>query len=142
MPKKATKKAQKEADPNLLSKKDLKEYEELLLARKELLSGDVADLRKEALGESRENSGGNLSSLPIHMADLGSDNWEQEFSLELMEGQEEELEQIQEALERIQEKTFGRCTNCDKLINKERLRAIPYAQLCIACKKQEESSFF
>ncbi len=73
------------------------------------------------------------SSVPLHMADLGSDNFEREFTLSLMESEEETLERIEVALERIENKQYGLCEQCESVIPKTRLNAIPHATYCVSC---------
>ena len=120
-----------------LSKSELNEFRDLLLHRKRVLQGDVRGLEGEAMKKGPDGAG-DLSTLPMHLADLGTDSFEQDISLGLMESESDELQQIEEALERIRDGTFGLCEGCHKKIPKERLRAIPYARLCVHCKKKEE----
>jgi len=120
-----------------LSKSELKEFKTLLLHRKAVLQGDVKTLEDEACKKGTD-AAGDLSTLPMHLADLGTDSHEQDISLGLMENETDELHEIQEAFERIKDGSFGLCENCKKKIPKERLKAIPYARLCVSCKKKEE----
>lgn len=94
-----------------------------------------------ALNKTRSEASGDLSSMPIHMADVGSDNFEQEFTLSLMENDEETLNQIEGALERIEEAVYGQCVECEAKIPKTRLNAIPYTPHCVKCasKLQKQS---
>ncbi len=121
----------------VLTKAELKEYRKMLLERRAILLGDVQKLEGEAL-KTGSDSAGDLSSLPLHMADMGTDSNEQDVTLGLMESENEELQQIDEALERIEDGTFGICDECDKNIPKTRLKAIPWACLCVVCKAKEE----
>jgi RNA polymerase-binding transcription factor DksA len=73
------------------------------------------------------------------MADVGTDAYEQEFTLSLMANEEETLELVELALARIKAKTFGRCEECDGVIAKKRLEAIPFAAMCIRCAEKMES---
>jgi DnaK suppressor protein len=91
-----------------------------------------------ALRKNRMDGGGEISSMPIHMADLGSDNFEQEFTLSLMENEEETLDLIELALERIEDGSYGSCDECGAKIPKARLNALPYAPLCVKCAGQME----
>jgi DnaK suppressor protein len=118
------------------SKTELAEFRELLQVRKRVLQGDVKGLESEAMKKGAD--GGDLSTLPMHLADLGTDSFEQDMSLGLMESESDELQQIEEAFERIADGTFGLCDTCKKKIPKERLKAIPYARLCVSCKMKEE----
>ncbi len=90
------------------------------------------------LNRTRSESSGDLSSMPIHMADIGSDNFEQEFTLSLMENDEETLDMIEAALERIESGTYGSCTQCGGRIPKTRLNAIPYTPHCIKCASENQ----
>jgi DnaK suppressor protein len=119
-----------------LSKAELNEFKQLLMARARVLRGDVKGLENEAMKKGAD--GGDLSTLPMHLADLGTDSFEQDMSLGLMENETDELQQIEEAFERIGDGTFGLCETCKKKIPKERLKAIPYARLCVGCKMKEE----
>ncbi|MCP4364112.1 MAG: hypothetical protein GY800_02285, partial [Planctomycetes bacterium] len=73
-----------------------------------------------------------------HMADLGTDNYERDLMIHLIQNGEEELKSIDAALEKLQDKTFGICETCDKKITKARLMALPYARLCLGCQQMEE----
>lgn len=72
------------------------------------------------------------------MADVGTDNYERDLMIELIQSGEESLRNIDAALEKIEEGTFGICELCGKKINKDRLKAVPYAKLCIDCQREEE----
>ena len=117
---------------------ELAQYKDELLRKRELLSGNVDALETQALKRSRQDASGDLSTMPIHMADIGSDNFEQEFTLGLIENEEEILRDIDDALERMEDGTYGKCETCSKAIRKTRLKAIPHARLCIKCQREEE----
>lgn len=119
-------------------KPELKIYKELLLGLRARLRGDVTHLADAALNKNRMEANGDLSSMPIHMADIGSDNFEQEFTLSLMETDGVTLGQIEASLERIEDGTYGLCEECGVKIPKARLSAIPYATLCVKCARQQE----
>jgi DnaK suppressor protein len=123
-----------------MNRTELKEYKDRLLALRARMAGDVNQLRENSLRKSRSETNGDLSSMPIHMADIGSDNYEQEFSLSLMENEGVALAKIQTSLERIEDGTYGACEECGAKIPKTRLNAIPYANLCIKCASQQEQS--
>jgi DnaK suppressor protein len=121
-----------------MKKSEMKPFKERLLALRARLRGDVSAMAKAALHKTRSEASGDLSSMPIHMADLGSDNFEQEFTLSLMESEEETLEQIEGALERIEEGVYGLCQECESKIPKARLNAIPYTPYCVKCASKIE----
>jgi RNA polymerase-binding transcription factor DksA len=95
-----------------------------------------------ALRQTRSEANGDLSSMPIHMADIGTDAYEQEFTLSLMANEEETLELVEAALARIKAKTFGSCEECGGVIAKKRLEAIPFAAMCIRCAEKMESGSY
>jgi RNA polymerase-binding transcription factor DksA len=119
-------------------KPDLRPYKEKLLQLRARLRGDVSAMADATLRRTRSESSGDLSSMPIHMADIGSDNFEQEFTLSLMEYDEETLEQIEDALVRIESGTYGACVECGVRIPKTRLNAIPYTPYCIKCASDRQ----
>jgi RNA polymerase-binding transcription factor DksA len=110
------------------SNKELEHFRELLLAKRREILGDLRSMEHEAL---RSSGGSNLSNLPIHMADMGTDNYEQEFTLGLVEKDRQMLREINAALLKIQTGTFGMCEALGKPINKERLEYQPWARFSI-----------
>ncbi|HEY4330517.1 MAG TPA: TraR/DksA C4-type zinc finger protein [Phycisphaerae bacterium] len=117
-----------------LSKSDLQYYRNLLLEKRQEILGDVGSMESEAFkGDS------NLSNMPIHMADVGTDNFEQEFTLGLIESERQRLREIQEALVRIDSGTYGICQGTGKQIPKVRLEAVPWAKYTIEYSRLLES---
>ena len=76
--------------------------------------------------------------MPIDMAELGSGNFDQELTLSLLGNEEDALEQIEAAIERIEEGSYGRCQTCGGRIRKSRLQAIPYVAQCVRCAAEQE----
>ena len=124
-----------------MKKADVKTYKERLLALRARVRGDVTQMADSALKQSRTQANGDLSSMPIHMADLGTDNFEQEFTLSLMESDADILDKIEAALERVEDGTYGQCEECGAKIPKTRLNAIPYATMCVKCASEHERGF-
>jgi len=116
-----------------MKKADQKVYKERLLTLRARLRGDVTAMADAALNKTRSEANGDLSSMPIHMADIGSDNFEQEFTLSLLQNEEDTLGMIEGALERIEDGVYGTCQECSGQIKKTRLNAIPYTPVCIKC---------
>ena len=114
-----------------LSSADMKHFKEILLEKRREIVGSVTEMRDEALKQSRLDAAGDLSSMPIHMADIGTDNYQQEFALELMDSERKLLKKIDDALERIEKKTYGICQATEKPIARERLEAKPWARYCV-----------
>ena len=137
--KKTAKANEGEATPKArLSPADVERFKELLLRKRREILGNVSEIEGEALRKSRLDASGDLSSMPIHMADLGTDNFEQEFSLELMDSERRLLEEIEAALNRIQTGTYGICEGTGKPIPKARLEAQPWARYSVEYAKMVE----
>ncbi|TLD41939.1 MAG: DnaK suppressor protein [Candidatus Jettenia ecosi] len=119
-------------------KEEFTQFKKLLLSLRERLVGKVDSMQGEALKRSRQDASGDLSNVPIHMADVGTDNYERDLMIELIQTGEQSLREIDTALEKIEDGTFGICELCEKKINKERLKAVPYTKLCIDCQREEE----
>jgi len=116
----------------------LKEFEQRLLKIKTILREGMEHLEDNSLKKSGRDASGDLSNLPIHLADAGSDTFEQDFSLGLLEGEDIEVKEVDEALERIGNKTYGICEECSDPIAENRLKVIPYARLCVKCQESVE----
>jgi DnaK suppressor protein len=115
----------------------IEHYKQLLLAKRRELLQNVNHMEEEALRKSLQTSG-DLSSMPIHMADLGSDNYEQDLAVGLMDGERRLLQEIDQALDRIQQGTYGICEGTDKPISRARLEAMPWARYCIEYERMIE----
>ncbi|MGH7177767.1 MAG: TraR/DksA family transcriptional regulator [Tepidisphaeraceae bacterium] len=115
--------------------RELEHYRELLLAKRRELVGDMSSMEREAL---RSAQGSNLSNVPLHMADMGTDNYEQEFTLGLVEKDRQLLREINVALAKIQDGRFGICEGTGKPINKPRLEAQPWAKYSIEYARMME----
>lgn len=128
-----------------MKKTEVAEFKDLLESLQARLRGDVRQLTKEALGSDRQDAGSESKS-PTHMAELGSDTFEQDFALSLVVNEQETLAEIAAALDRVALGTFGQCELCLKegksatqaMIPKARLRAIPYARNCVECERKRE----
>jgi DnaK suppressor protein len=123
-----------------MKKKDLDDLRTVLLQYRARVRGDVQQLTNGAL------DGGQDSKSPTHMAELGTDTFEQDFSLGVMERDQGVLEEIEDALKRIDKGTFGLCEGCleqgkapsKAAIPKARLNAVPYARYCVECARKRE----
>ena len=122
-----------------MKKSETKVYKELLLAMRSRLRGDVHAMADAALNKTRAEASGDLSLMPIHMADVGTDNYEQEFTLSLMQNEEGVLDLVESALERIEEGDYGVCIECQGKIPKTRLSALPYTPFCVKCASKAEN---
>ncbi len=121
-----------------LTKDELKMFREMLINKRRSLIGDMGGIEAEALRRNRQEAAGDLSSMPTHPADLGTDNYELEFSLGLLESERSLLHEINEALDRIDDNTYGICLGTGKPISKARLMARPWAKFCIEYARMVE----
>jgi DnaK suppressor protein len=115
-------------NPAGLNARELDHFRQLLLEKRREIVGDMSSMEREAL-----SSGGpsNLSTLPVHMADMGTDSYEQEFTLGLVEKERTLLREINSALAKIQAGTYGICEGTGAPIGKPRLEAQPWAKYSI-----------
>jgi DnaK suppressor protein len=121
-----------------MKKKDLEKYEALLLTKRVEILEEIGLLKKSGLNSTIKDASGELSSYSTHMADQGTDSFEREKSFLLASKSGRLIYHIDEALRRIQDKTYGKCQECGQEISQARLEAVPHARLCIACKEKEE----
>lgn len=118
-----------------LTRKELNHYKKLLIIKRAELVGDLSAMEAEAL---RSNVG-NISHMPIHMADIGSDAYEQDFMLGLAEAERKQIREIDDALQRIEDKTYGICQLTGEPIPTARLDAKPWARYTIEAARIMES---
>jgi RNA polymerase-binding protein DksA len=123
---------------NPMNADEVETFRDLLLSLRSRIQGDVSQLTDEALGANGREAVSKLSNTPLHMADLGTENYEQELTLGLIENEQEFLEEVQSALGRIAKGSFGLCEECGGSIAKLRLQALPYARYCITCARRQE----
>jgi RNA polymerase-binding protein DksA len=117
-----------------LKKKDLDHYRGLLLERRRELVGDLCAMEQQAL----QSAASNVSHMPIHMADIGTDTYDQDFMLGLAESERRRLREIDQALMRIEDRTYGVCQMTGKAIPKARLNAKPWARYTIEAAREIE----
>jgi RNA polymerase-binding protein DksA len=121
-----------------LKKEKLRKYKKLLLKRGEELIEQIQQLGNESLNKSLKEVSGDLSSYMIHMADVATDSYNRDFSLDLVTNEQKKLYRISKALKRIEEGTYGFCQECGKKISDKRLNAVPYAELCLEHQRKKE----
>jgi RNA polymerase-binding transcription factor DksA len=120
-----------------LSRKELNHYRDLLILKRRELVGDLRAMENEAL----RSGGGNLSHMPIHMADIGTDTYDQDFMLGLAANERDQLREIDAALQRIEDRTYGVCQLTGKPIPKARLDAKPWAKYTIEAARKMEGQW-
>ena len=118
-----------------MTKTESKVYKQQLVHLRARLRGDVTAMADSALnGKESDKS----ARMPIHMADIGTDNFEQEFTLSLLASEEDTLGMIESALERIEDGVYGLCQDCGFSILKTRLNALPYTPFCVKCAEKTQ----
>jgi len=119
------------AKKSRLTTADIERFKQMLFEKRREIVGNVNEMQNEALKKPRLDAAGDLSSMPIHMADIGTDNYDQEFALGLMDSERKLLKEIDDALRRIEQKAYGVCEATGKPIVKARLEAKPWARYCV-----------
>lgn len=132
--KKTGSRAKKKASESHLSKADIKKYETLLLAKRTEILGDVSSMKEGSISNHRSE----LSNVPFHMADAGSDNYEMENTLGLMDEEVRILREIDAALARMEMGMYGICEGSGEPIPTARLDAIPWARYTVGFKEMLE----
>ena len=92
------------------------------------------------MSSTLKDASGENSAYSFHMADVGTDNMEREKAFFFATKEGRFLYHLDQALERIENGTYGECQECGEPIGKERLEAVPHARLCITCKSKEENN--
>jgi len=122
------------------TKKDLSYFKGQLLRKKQELLEQIRRIEVDSISKTQKDASGDISSYTLHMADIASDNYDREFNLELADNVQKILYAIEESLNAITANKYKKCSLCGKWITKKRLKAIPYANACIDCQKNQESS--
>ncbi len=116
------------------NKRELDRFQNILTRKRAELVGDVANIEDEALrGQSGSNSGS-----PNHMAEQGSENYEQSLSLDIAAADRRLIREVDDALDRIEKGTFGLCEMTGRPIKLERLEEIPWTRLSIEAAIEQE----
>ncbi|MFZ1932547.1 MAG: TraR/DksA C4-type zinc finger protein [Thermoguttaceae bacterium] len=113
---------------------DFSPHLEKLLALRARFRGVTTQMADSALNHDHSRT----TRMPTDMAELGSGNFDRELTLSLLGSEREALEQIEEAIERIEAGSYGRCKTCGGRIRKSRLQAIPYVAQCVRCASEQE----
>ncbi|MCU0650661.1 MAG: TraR/DksA family transcriptional regulator [Candidatus Omnitrophica bacterium] len=121
-----------------LNKKDLGVYRSLLLKRKSEVLDAIDHASEETIKKSQKDASGDISGYTYHMADVATDAYDREFSLGLVSSERKILSELGDALKKIEDGSYGVCEDCKSPIAKTRLKAIPYARLCVKCQEKRE----
>jgi RNA polymerase-binding transcription factor len=120
-----------------MNKRDLVKYERALVAEKQRLLKQ-GNFTNEVMEASGPDVTGDLSSHRTHTADQGTESYQTEMASQLKSAESRTLREINDALKRIQDGTYGKCDNCDEEIPRARLDVVPHARLCMKCKSKQD----
>jgi len=123
---------------NKFNKKELSVFKKTILKIKEEVVGDIKHISEDTLKKSQKDASGDISGYTYHMADVATDAYDREFSLGLASNEQKALYELDDALKRIEEGIFGICEECKCVMTKTRLKAVPYARLCVKCQAKRE----
>lgn len=121
-----------------LSKKELSEFKKIILKKKDEVVADIKHISDDTLKKSQKDASGDISGYTYHMADVATDTYDREFSLEMASNDRELLYAFDDALKKVEEGTYGICEECALHIAKSRLKAVPYARFCVKCQEKKE----
>ncbi|MFH1441249.1 MAG: TraR/DksA family transcriptional regulator [Candidatus Omnitrophota bacterium] len=121
-----------------LNKKDLTVFKKIIINKKEEVLDDIKHISEDTLKKSQKEASGDISGYTYHMADVATDSYDREFSLGIASNDRELLYELDDALKRIEDGTFGICEDCKIIIAKTRLKAVPQARFCIKCQEKRE----
>ena len=123
---------------NNADKKKWDSYKKLLLKIKEETTNDIKQMSSTNT-QSQKDLSGDISGHALHMADVATDMYDREFNLGLASNDRELLYKVDGALKRMEENTYGSCSECSKTIAIARLKAIPYVETCLKCQEAIEA---
>jgi len=120
------------------NKKELIDFKKLILKIKDNIIEDIKHISEDTLKKSQKDASGDISGYTYHMADVATDTYDREFSLGLASNDRQFLYELEDALKKIDDGAYGICESCKTLIAKTRLKAVPYARLCVKCQEKKE----
>jgi len=123
---------------NKFTKKELSAFKQIILKRKEEVNDEIKHISDDTLKKSQKDASGDISGYTYNMADVATDNYDREFSLGLASNDRKSLYELNDALKKVEDGTFGICEECKHLITKARLKALPHARLCVKCQEKRE----
>lgn len=115
-----------------------KRYYRLLLDLRSSLTEGIERHSEETLKRSTKDDAGDLSAYGQHMADAGTDTFDRDFALSMVASEQEALSEIDAAIKRIRDGSYGICEITGKPISKERLLAVPFTRYSAEAQKEIE----
>jgi len=121
-----------------VKQEELDQFRQVLVALRRRLANNLNHIEQAALHTGGESTN-DLSDVPLeHLADRGSENFARDMMIGIMQNSEAEVQDIDTALAKIDAGTFGLCESCQGPIPISRLKALPFARLCIDCRQKHE----
>lgn len=121
-----------------LTKKELAGFRKLILKKKEEILAQIKHASDETSKQSQKEAAGDISAYTYHMADVATDTYDREFTLGLASNERKLIYEFDDAIKKIEDGTYGACEECKQLIVRIRLKALPYARLCLKCQERKE----
>ena len=122
-----------------MKREELEKYRQRLLELAARLKNDESGVANDALRQVSGDVSGNLSNVPMHLADLGTDTFDQEMSASLLTNSRQLQTEVAAALDRFEQGKFGKCEQCGRDIGEGRLQAVPYTRYCVECAQNAEN---
>ena len=119
-------------------KEELAAFRSQLQQHLELIQGNLNALAGDNLKRSPIEATGDISAHSTHMADQGTDNFDRELALNLASSRQESIYDIEDAIRRVDDGSYGACESCGKAIERPRLKALPFAKKCMGCQNAAE----
>jgi DnaK suppressor protein len=123
---------------NKFNKKELEYFKNLVAKVKDRMLDEIKRISEDTLKKSQKDASGDISGYSYHMADVASDTYDREFSMGLASNERQAMYEVDDAVKKIEDGTFGICEDCKSLISKTRLKAVPFARLCVKCQERKE----
>ncbi len=123
-----------------MNKRERKKFEKLLREMLEKKREYIDMLRELAISRTQRDASGDISAFTSHPADISNESDEREKVASLITRETEVLKELEAALERIKDTSFGKCDICGGDIPAARLEALPFATLCVKCQTEAEKA--
>lgn len=121
-----------------MNKRERKKFEKLLLEMREKKLEYIAMLRELAISRTQRDASGDISAFTSHPADISTESDEREKVASLITRETQIVKELDAALERVRDATYGECDTCGGDIPPARLQALPFATLCVKCQTEAE----
>ena len=116
------------------------DFKKLIIKRKEEILDEIKHISDDTLKKSPKDASGDISGYTYHIADVATDTYDREFSLGLASNDRQFVYELEDALKKIEDGSYGMCEGCKVFISKVRLKAVPYARFCVKCQEKKEKS--